>query len=71
MCELVATGDQMPVRVKMFAPRGRKISQTPAVVRLHGGGIAMGSLEKEERSPRALANRAGARVLAPGIPTRS
>jgi acetyl esterase len=55
--------DDAPVRVREYVPEG---DVTGAVVYLHGGGWATGSVDTVDRAVRRLARAAGARVLSVG-----
>lgn len=64
--EHVAGAGGYPVRVKEYAPeRAREGEPFPALIRLHGGGMVLGSPEVEDRASRALANALGCKVFAP------
>ena len=56
-------GGAIPVR--LYRPRGSAAAERlPVLVFCHGGGFVIGDLETHDRTCRALANRAGAAVLA-------
>jgi acetyl esterase len=71
--ERAAEGRNGPIRVKVYDPIGAgrtaaagergAAGPTPAVLRIHGGGMVLGSPEYEDRTSRILANALGARVV--------
>lgn len=69
--ERTADGRDGPIRVKLYDPRGaggtspadERGAALPALLRIHGGGMVLGSPEYEDRSSRVLANALGARVV--------
>ncbi|HZV74393.1 MAG TPA: alpha/beta hydrolase [Conexibacter sp.] len=61
--ERVVDGRDGPIRVKLYDPLGAGDAATPAILRIHGGGMVSGSPEFEDRSSRMLANALGARVV--------
>jgi len=64
--EHVASIGDYPVRVKEYAPKQwSEAESVAALVRLHAGGMALGSPEVEDRTSRALANALGCKVFVP------
>lgn len=64
--EHVADVGEVPVRVKEYVGAGLTATESaPALLRLHAGGMVLGSPELEDRGSRALANALRCRVFAP------
>lgn len=62
--DLAVEGRDGPIRVKRLTPRGLAgDAPAPALLRIHGGGMVLGSPEYHEHSSRILANALGARVF--------
>ncbi|MCQ4159558.1 alpha/beta hydrolase [Roseomonas sp. GC11] len=61
--ELVLDGTTPPLRLRLYRPRSAPPGPLPAYLHIHGGGMAVGSLESLDRWKRELADETGFLVV--------
>jgi len=64
VAELAVLVERGSIRVRVYTPEGVPVAGAPALVYFHGGGFVIGSLDSHDRLCRALAERAGCKVVA-------